>query len=273
MVGRGISVAQLSIISLAKLHAKDPAEIALLKNAASNTGFFYLDLRGDTEGERVLAHLPDVYAVAKKYFAQPEEAKLVDVRLDIKASQDLGWKRGYGGESFEISRDEMATMGVSISLLPRLFQDEWRKFTEINAGCDDICLTLLNNLLATAAVHHRSDRPSDTGLKLVLHPSVDKLSAVGETLHTDSGTLTLLFHKDCSIHAFLPDGNIWAFTPPLEGCALVNVANSLQKLSGGKFHSPKHRVTQPFDGVKDRYYLSYFLRPETSLVEKWDITK
>lgn len=123
------------------------------------------------------------------------------------------------------------------------------------------------------AVHHRADQPSDTGLKLILQPSCAKLSDAPDTTHTDSGTLTLLFYKDWSVHAFLPDTNLWAFTPPLEGCALVNVANSLQRLSGGRLHSPKHGVTQPFDGAKNRYYLSYFLRPETLLIEKWNAAK
>jgi isopenicillin N synthase-like dioxygenase len=293
MVSRGIPVAQLAIISLAKLRAKDSTELALLDKAASTTGLFYLNLRGDAEGECVLAHLPDVFAVVKKYFSQPEEAKAKDARFDIKASQDLGYKRGYGCESFEvnlpqpftnfqgstadtrnqISRDEVASVGTSISHLPQLFQDGWKKITEISAGCDRACLTLLNCLSTDYAVHHRTDQPSDTGLKLVLMPSLAKRSDVPDTTHTDSGTLTLLFYKDWSVHAFLPDSNIWAFTPPLEGCALVNVANSLQTLSGGRLHSPKHGVTQPFNGAKNRYYLSYFLRPETVLIEKWDATK
>ncbi|TAQ83726.1 hypothetical protein B7494_g7950 [Chlorociboria aeruginascens] len=273
MADRGIPVAQLSIISLAKLHAKDPAELALLKKAATNTGFFYLDLREDAEGKCVLAHLPSVYAVAKKYFTQPEEAKVKDIRLDLKASQDLGWKKGRGAESFEISRDEVALRGAAISHLPQLFQDEWKKITEFSAGCDKACLTMLNSLSGDFAVHHRADQPSDTGLKLVSQPSLAKLSDVGDNLHTDSGTLTLLFYEDWGIHAFLPDANRWAFTPPLEGCALINIANSLQRLSGGEFHSPKHRVTQLFDGVKNRYYLSYFLRPETSLIETWSAAK
>jgi hypothetical protein len=102
MAERGISVAQLSIISLAKLNANDPGEVALLDKAASNPGLFYLDLRGNAGGERVLAHLPDIYALAETYFAQPEENKVQDSRPDIKASQDLGWKKGYGGESFEV---------------------------------------------------------------------------------------------------------------------------------------------------------------------------
>jgi len=102
MAERGIPVAQLSIISLAKLNAGDPAEAALLGKAASNTGLFYLELQGDTGGERVLAQLPGIYALAEKYFAQPEEIKVQDSRFDIKASQDLGWKKGHGGESFEV---------------------------------------------------------------------------------------------------------------------------------------------------------------------------
>jgi isopenicillin N synthase-like dioxygenase len=174
---------------------------------------------------------------------------------------------------YQISRDEVAFACASIPHLPQLFQDEWKKITEFSAGCDEACLIVLKSLSAEFAVHHRVDQPSDTGLKLVLHPSLAKLFDVGETLHTDSGTLTLLFYVDWSIHAFLPDANIWAFAPPLEGCALVNVADSLQRFSGGKLHSPKHRVTQPFDGAKNRYYLSYFLRPETLLVEKWNAAK
>ena len=102
MANGGMPVAKLSIVSLTKLRTRDPTELALLDQAASKTGFFYLDLRGDTEGDRVLAHGPDIYAVAEKFFAQPETAKVKNARLDIKASQDLGWKKGHGGESFEV---------------------------------------------------------------------------------------------------------------------------------------------------------------------------
>lgn len=287
MIDRGISVAQLSIISLARLHQKDPAELALLNAAASKVGFFYLDFRGgNTESDRLLAHLPSVYTLAEKYFSQPEAAKAKDVRLDIKPTQDLGWKNGIDRESYEvrptntlknthfithtvnqISRDELALDGASIPPFPQPFKDEWEKIAEFSAGCDGACLTLLNSLSADFMEYHRIDQPSDTGLKLVVHQSSAKVSDVGENLHTDSGTLTLLFFKDWSVHGFLPDIQDWAFTPPPpEGCALVNIADVLQRLSGGELHSPKHRVTQPFDGAKNRYYLSYFLRPEDALI-------
>jgi isopenicillin N synthase-like dioxygenase len=165
----------------------------------------------------------------------------------------------------------MAVASASKLPLPHLFRDGWREITAFGTGCDESCLTLLNSLSADFAVHHRADQPSDTGLKLVLHPSLSKLSDVGESLHTDSGSLTLLFYKDWSIHAFLPDAKMWGFIPPpMEGFALINIGNSLQRLSGGKLHSPEHRVTQPLDGARSRYYLSYFLRPETKFRESWD---
>ncbi len=167
----------------------------------------------------------------------------------------------------------MGLKSNSIPNFPDLFQENWKNITEFSAGCDEACLTLLNSLSTDFAVHHCADQPSDTGLKIVLHPSLARLSDVCETLHTDSGTLTLLFYKDWSIHAFLPDAKMWAFTPTLESCALINVGDSLQRFSGGKLHSPQHRVTQPFDGAKKRYYLSYFLRPETAFLEKWDSPK
>lgn len=168
----------------------------------------------------------------------------------------------------------MALNGSSLSKMPQLFKNDWAKISDFIAGCDEACLTLLNSLSEDFLLHHRADQPSDTGLKFVLHPSQARLSDVGESLHTDSGTLTLLFYKDWSLHAFLPDADIWGFIPPPpEGCTLVNVANTLERLSEGKLHSPKHRVTQPFDGAKNRYFLSYFLRPENELVEKWNAIK
>lgn len=102
MKERDIPVAKLSIISLSKLRTKDSAELALLDEAASNTGFFYLDLRGDSQGERLLGNLPAIQILVENYFGQPEEAKAKDARFDIKAWQDLGWKKRYGGESFEV---------------------------------------------------------------------------------------------------------------------------------------------------------------------------
>ena len=40
--------------------------------------------------------------VVGKYFDQPLEEKIKDAGLDIKFSEDLGWKMCLGGASFEV---------------------------------------------------------------------------------------------------------------------------------------------------------------------------
>jgi len=176
----------------------------------------------------------------------------------------------------QISRDEMVARdevaegegGNSIPQLSPVFENKWSEIAEFSAGCHDACRTMLHwlsewgRLPIDALDFHRSGEPSDTALKFVSHPSSARVSDVPDNLHTDAGTLTLLFYTEWSIHTFSRQDGIWAFVPPQATCALVNVANSLQKFSGGRFHSPEHRATQPLDGAKDRYFVTYLLRPE-----------
>lgn len=116
---------------------------------------------------------------------------------------------------------------------------------------------------------HRAGEVSDTGLKLISEPALSALADVGENKHTDSGTFTLLFYDQWGLHVRLPDTEKWVFIAPKPECAVVNVADSLQRLSRNKFHSPTHRVTQPVDGFAKRYFVSYFLRPEQAVKEAW----
>ena len=118
---------------------------------------------------------------------------------------------------------------------------------------------------------HRPSEGSESGLKVIYEPSLTKLADVGDNLHTDGGTFTLVFCEQWGIQAYLGEGSKWGFTAPMAGCALVNVADSLQRLSNGRLHSPKHRVTQPVDGFAKRYFVAYLLRPERALKEAWAV--
>jgi isopenicillin N synthase-like dioxygenase len=119
-------------------------------------------------------------------------------------------------------------------------------------------------------IHHQPTSPSDSSLKLISEPSLHNLADVVENKHTDRGTFTLLFHECWGLHIELPREGKWAFTaPPAQGCVLVNVADSLERLSGDRLRSPVHRVTQIGDGAEERHFISYFLRPENALKEAW----
>ena len=142
-----------------------------------------------------------------------------------------------------------------------------KRFSE---SCHSVCLTLLNHLseaLQLDGSHslknfHRESVASDSGLKLIYEPSLERVADVSDNTHTDSGTFTFLFYDQLGLKAKSPDDGNWAFISPRPGCALINPGDALQRLSGRGVHSPTHKVTQPFDGFSRRYYISYFLRPE-----------
>jgi isopenicillin N synthase-like dioxygenase len=161
--------------------------------------------------------------------------------------------------------------------LPHPLDDDTEMLKQFSELCHSACHTMLSCLSKALKQddagrfenHHRKGEPSDTGLKLIYEPSLSKLADVGDNLHTDSGTFTLLFYEQWGLHIELPEAKKWAFTEAIPGCALINVANSLQRLSDNRLCSPRHRVTQPADGFAKRYYISYFLRPEHATKEAW----
>lgn len=154
--------------------------------------------------------------------------------------------------------------------LPSILQDESDRVRQFNKLCHAAAMSILSSLSDSLGLegdgrfeaYHQTTDSSDTGLKLIYEPSIDKATDVVENKHTDSGSLTLLFYEQLGLHVYLPEQDRWDFAAvPKPGCALVTVADSLRRLSDLKFHSPLHRVTQPRDGAVKRYFLSYFLRP------------
>ena len=162
-------------------------------------------------------------------------------------------------------------------MLPDSLSRNIKLLEEFSELCQHACQTMLSSLSEILTPneadryekHHRNEDQSDSGLKLIYEPSLEKVSDVGENKHTDSGTLTLTFCDQLGLHVENPETKKWAFIAPKNGCVLVNVADSLQRLSGGLVHAPLHRVTQPFDGFSKRYFLAYFLRPSHKLKATW----
>lgn len=163
--------------------------------------------------------------------------------------------------------------------LPPILQAESGLVRDFNGLCHAAAMSLVSSLSDSLGLkgdgrlelHHLQRDSSDTGLKLICEPSLAAAAAVVENKHTDSGTLTMLFYERPGLHVYLPKQDVWDFVAvPDPGCAFVTVADSLQRLSGGRFHSPLHRVTQPTDGAEKRYFLSYFLRPSNSTKAGWN---
>jgi isopenicillin N synthase-like dioxygenase len=166
----------------------------------------------------------------------------------------------------KIPRDELQ---AGQPLLPAIFEANRDLLLEFTDGLNRACRVMLSCISATLDLppnkslnsYHEETESSESGLKFIAEPTLAQLSDVGDNLHTDGGTFTVVFCEKPGLQAFFPSLRQWAFIAPTEGCALVNVGNALARFSGGRLHSPQHRVTQIEDGAEERFYLSYFLRP------------
>ncbi|KAL1861864.1 hypothetical protein Plec18170_000687 [Paecilomyces lecythidis] len=257
--GHRVLHAPLETISYDLLANGDPGETEKLVRNCKSPGFFYLDLGAD---QRYIDNLHVLYQLAEGYFAQPEEAKMSDFR----EKQERGFKPGEA-ETFEIARDEII-QGKQIA--PQYMSNQWPVVKGFIASSHEKAFKLLSSLSDSLGLErleesHREGQPSDTGLKLESVPFEEKLEDVPESEHTDGGTLTLLFCPHYTTEIQMPGSTEWAFIEPKPGHAIVNVANSLQKLSKGELHSRLHRVGQPVPGAGKRFCLLYYLRPESAL--------
>lgn len=141
------------------------------------------------------------------------------------------------------------------------------RFTTLCHSANQTLLARLSDVLQLSGAQrfetrHRDDRPSDSALNLISAPTKKSRADVGDTTHTDSGTLTILFSDEWGIMIEHPETKVWAFAEPRPGCALVNVADFLQEMSGDRLHSCRHAVSQPVDGFQRRYYVVSYLRPD-----------
>lgn len=158
--------------------------------------------------------------------------------------------------------------------LPKILAERSSALDNLHVHCHSAAHALLARLAESLSVpfdsFHRPGEPSETGLKLIEEPTVDKVSEVVENKHTDSGTFTILFYEQASLQINIPGSDDWVFPPPPPpGCAIVHGGNSLKRISNDRLQSPLHRVTQTEDGAGKRYFLSYFLRPEEAVKSSW----
>lgn len=76
-----IPIATLPTIHYDKLLSNDPVEIENLLSISKSLGFFYLDLTG--EARPVLENSQNAFKFMEKYFDQPLEVKLRDLRHSV----------------------------------------------------------------------------------------------------------------------------------------------------------------------------------------------
>lgn len=144
--------------------------------------------------------------------------------------------------------------------------------SRFTAACHDLTMRILGQLSdilgledeARLEANHQDTKASDSGLKFISVPTIERANQFPDTTHTDNGTLTLLWSTEQSSQIQDPQTGEWGWVRQGKGQVLVNIANSLQNQTGGRLHSCVHKVAQLTDGVRERLVVSYYLRPHTA---------
>ncbi|KAK2009851.1 Clavaminate synthase-like protein [Colletotrichum eremochloae] len=271
-------LAQLRTIKFSSLLDRDPAELTKLIRACEEVGFFYLDLTSPCD-EKMLRNLEDLSALMKGWFMHSLEKKL----QTRTASNSHGYKptgthagvgaKRDGWEALKIGRSELMGRWA----LPSVVEGQFEKFSDFQAECHFVTKVLLGcistglDLKGNRSLHqyHRDDTPSKSSLFFLHYPPLDDANAeMGQNMHTDIGSLTLLFALQWGLQVLCPSdipcpqtGEYfeWRSVEPRPNHAIINVGDTLRFLSGGRLRSALHRALPLEQG--DRYSVAYFLRP------------
>ncbi|KAI1455139.1 hypothetical protein F4805DRAFT_290597 [Annulohypoxylon moriforme] len=257
--------AQLQIVDYERIRQRDPAELVKLLQACrppanGGRGVFYLDLRGPT-AHQTLINLNATYDGTLQYFQQPHNKKMED----LCQSDERGYKPGESFETLEINHDEYV---FGTRKLPAVLKPFEADMGGLISSCDTIVRDLMSVLLVdpSSRGENPANKPNDTGLKICLQAAHFAPWEVTGHAHTDMGVLSLLFYNAATMELpALPSTDAsaenWELIEPVDGCVVVNVADTLQRMSGGEFHSPVHRVVQP-DNVPETGtpIIIYYLR-------------
>ncbi|KAL5116006.1 hypothetical protein ACEQ8H_006124 [Pleosporales sp. CAS-2024a] len=278
--GKQVPVWPMQTINYALLLSQDPAEIEKVLSAATEEGYFYLDLQS-IDGRRMLDDQQETLKLMKRFFDAPIEQKneygLISSHLGYEpvgsrtGAFGPGTKDGY--EMLKVSRDEIQRGSPKVPQ-PIKNNGELKILENTIGSCNTITKVILSalstalNLTGSARFEntHRNDRPSATTLSMMhyLPSDVTGNNKVGHQKHTDISSLTLLFSEQWGLQV-RPPGTCGAremgFVAPRPGCAFVHVGDSLRFASGMKFNSCIHRVV-PFNPSEHRYSIAYFMRAE-----------
>lgn len=160
-------------------------------------------------------------------------------------------------------------MGTGDSL-PEVFKNDkevFRDDLEISHSVTLTILSCLSDLLQPPVRledYHQENMSSQSTMMYFRYAKqcADKSSGVGHNMHTDLGTLTLLYCEQWGLQVYAQATNSWKYVQPRPGLYVVNVGDALRFLSGNDLLSALHRVV-PVPGHESeyRYSTAYFLRP------------
>lgn len=284
---RDCNLSEVPIIDVGQIYGDQDARKALaatIRQAAENTGFFYIRNHGIPR-----AAIDNALLQAKAFFAQPEEKKR---QVSTARSRFFnGWTEKHGSKisptesrdyregfawRYDPLYDPAPKEDVPEGIRPWIRGEEfvWEGTSHLPGFKRDViaywqeCLKLARRMIQIFAL--ALDLPEGYFDQLVTFPGADgvfnyypKNDApadatidVGLGAHTDLQSFTFLWQDSVGGLQVLKHDGQWIKVPPVADTFVVNIGDFLMRLSNDRFKSTVHRVFNR--APVDRYSMPFF---------------
>lgn len=279
---RRLDFSEVELIDIEPLTAgiDDAHVIRAIETACTHTGFFYVANHGIPR-----ALVSAVHRQAALFFSLPEEQRMA-VRMgpSIRGYLPLGFRSeetmssastlpGQGGTN----KHEAFWMGYERPVDPECPFNGPNLWPTSCPGlkpameayfhaAQDLSVTLrrafslvlgFDPARLDSLFEHEQSR-----LKLNHYPfqeNPQSLDDIGTMPHSDTGAYTTLWQDDNGGLEVENKSGEWVGVPPIADTFVINLGNTMQMLTGGRFSSTPHRVINRSGG--DRYSFAFFANP------------
>ncbi|CAG8631153.1 15108_t:CDS:2 [Acaulospora morrowiae] len=180
---------------------------------------------------------------------------------------------GDSKESFNFCKFDEQDNPLTLTL-PPIFKEKKALISRISKDCHKLCLKLLEFLATALEIteseggkhwfeeRHNYGLKSGDCLRIIHYPTVEKIAEkdIRAGMHSDYGSLTVLFQKDIGgLEVLPPNSTEWIPAPVIPDCVLINIGDCLEFWTRGLYKSIKHRVVFNENNMNfDRYSIAYF---------------
>lgn len=276
-----IAVADIPVIDIGPLASGHGGAIAAIgaqmRDAAERIGFFYVSNHGIPE-----ALIRGTDAIARRFFAKPQERKLEVVPLDRhRGFLQVGQAKMYDKakidlkESFiwglDVPADDPDYLAGNRMIGPNrwpAWMPELRPQLNTYFDAAHVCAKLLLRALAVSLnapedyFIRRFAKPVSRG-SLVWYPPQPADAGedqFGVAPHTDYGVITLLHQDDVGGLQVATRRGEWVTAHPIPGTLVINSGDLLGRWSNDRFKSNPHRVVN--SSGRERLSIAMFVDPD-----------
>ncbi|KAK1965346.1 2OG-Fe(II) oxygenase superfamily protein [Colletotrichum sublineola] len=286
---RDCNASEVPVIDLSNIRGTESerkALAAIIRDAAENTGFFYVKNHGIPK-----ATIDAAYKQAQTFFSQPDEKKALISQKNSKFFNGWTAKRAAQisptetkdhreGFSFRYDpRHDPETKdpdAVPEAVKPWMKHEDfvWEGTSHLPGFKDDMvtywqsCITLARSLIRIFAL--ALDVPENYFDDIITYPGSDSVVNyypknteaqdtvidVGLGAHTDLQCFTLLWQDAVGGLQVLTKDGQWIKVPPVPDTFVINIGDFFQRLSNDRFQSTVHRVFNY--APEDRYSMPFF---------------